>query len=443
MVRSKVVQGTFVLVIAGLTVRLLGFVYRVALTRVIGSEGMGLFQMVFPVFILAITAATMGVPVALSKEVASSHAQNDWRAIDSARKVSLLIAFGGAVAVSLLLLAGADWISTAVLSDARIRLSIMLLPGAVIFSALASTFRGYFQGLQEMVPTGASQVVEQVVRVTVMLVVVGKAMPYGLEWAVAAAIAAVGVGELAGLLTLWAYRVGERFVTRPWGRSQSTTALPRVAMDLLGLSVPVALTRFAGSFGHLLDASLIPTRLQVAGSSIAEATALFGQLSGMALPVLYLPTVLIFPLATAILPAVSESYSRHNYELLQTRVKQALGFTLAVGIITVIALRAGAGLIATLLYDLPEVGPLIEHVAYAAPFAYLFYISASILNGLGRTSEVFYISMASTALRIGLLFVLVTPGLGITGAILAYTSGLGLAAALNLARVFLHIRKGS
>jgi len=124
-------------------------------------------------------------------------------------------------------------------------------------------------------------------------------------------------------------------------------------------------------------------------------------------------------------------------------VKQALGFTLAVGIITVVALRAGSGLIATLLYDLPEVGPLIEHVAYAAPFAYLFYISASILNGLGRTSEVFYISMASTALRIALLFVLVTPGLGITGAILAYTSGLGLAAALNLARVFLHIRKGS
>jgi len=438
MKERPIVRGTIILTAGGLVSRVIGALYRIVLIRLIGVEGLGLYQLPFPLFLLGISIATLGLPVGLSKVVADAVAAGEPERAHRMYLVSLRFTLVGAAVVATGLFMLAPVLASNLLTDERVLPVIRAVAIALFFSCISGTMRGYFHGRQDMVPSATSQVVEQIVRTAGSLLLAWWMLPRGPAWAAMGAMLGVALGEVASIVTLAA-----------WIRLRRTTAVdsraPRDSLggamgrsgvgELLSLSVPLALTRTLYSVERTVEVGLIPRRLEVIGYTAAQATAAYGQLTGIAVSLLFLPTVFIFPLTTALLPAVAEMAVR-TPETLSRRIGALTGVALGLGAAAAVGFYSLGGWLAGTVYGVPEAGRLIRLLAVVAPVAYLEFISTSILNGLGKTRRVFEHTLAGVFVRLSLIQLLVSnPALGVGGVLWAYAAGHLVTAFMNLASI--------
>ena len=200
--KQSFLKGAMVLSIAGAISKIMGAIYRIPLARLIGGEGMGLYQMAYPIYTTILSLATAGVPVAISVLVSRKETQG--YAGDSRKifRVSLLILLVFGFLLTLLVMQSASFIANSVLKEPRAYYPILAVAPAIFFAGLMSVFRGYFQGHQSMIPTAVSQVIEQLFRVTAVLILAILLFPRGLEYAAAGATFGAVVGGVIGLLVL-------------------------------------------------------------------------------------------------------------------------------------------------------------------------------------------------------------------------------------------------
>jgi stage V sporulation protein B len=180
-------RGAMVLTIAGVVVKLLGAVYRIPFTRIAGSEGIGLYQMAYPIYVALLSLSTAGIPVALSFLIAERGAMGDRHGARQVFSVSLIFLFclGGILAAGLFYIS--PFLAQRVLGDNRAYYSLIAVAPAVFIISVAAAFRGYFQGWRLMWPTAVSEVVEQVIRVGTVLLAAQALMSRGVEYAAAGA----------------------------------------------------------------------------------------------------------------------------------------------------------------------------------------------------------------------------------------------------------------
>lgn len=170
MSKQSFIKGTMILLAAGILNRLLGFIPRITLPRVIGAEGVGLYQMGWPFLIVILTFITGGIPMAVAKLVAEAEAERNERRIRSILKIALSLSIALGVFFTLLCLVASSWITTHLLTDTRVYLTFLSMSPIILIVAVASVIRGYFQGRQNMIPTATSQIAETVVRIIMVLV---------------------------------------------------------------------------------------------------------------------------------------------------------------------------------------------------------------------------------------------------------------------------------
>ena len=204
--RQSFLKGALILSAAGAISKILGAIYRIPLARLIGAEGIGLYQMAYPIYTTILALATAGVPVAISILIARKETQGFPGESRRILRVSLLLLAVFGLLLTLLVMASAKFLALHVLQDGRAYYAIVAVAPAIFLAGLMSVFRGYFQGQQTMLPTAVSQVVEQKFRVTAVLFLAYLLFPRGLEFAAAGATFGAVVGGLGGLLVLlWFY----------------------------------------------------------------------------------------------------------------------------------------------------------------------------------------------------------------------------------------------
>lgn len=430
--KQSLTYGTLVLTASSLYNRILGFVYQILLVRLIRAEGIGLFSMIYPIYVLAQVVASAGIPVAIAKLVAEDRAQNNAPGAYRLFKVSLALVFGISLLVTVLMAALAPTLMDRVFPNPNVYLAfLVLLPGVFIVS-VCSAFRGYFQGLQQMAPTAVSQAFEQTIRVVVGLVLAYVLGVRGVAYATAGASAGVVVGELAGLLLMTAIFLRFR-PAESVRRARVWAPLPVTCARIFQLAAPVTLTRFVSTALLSVDALLIPQRLTAAGMEMQAATAAYGKLVGMAEAVMFTPGIITLSLATALVPAVSDALAQHNMGLLRKRVSAAVRVTLFVGIPSAALFYLLADHICGILFGYPDAGVLLATLALGAPFLYLTQTTTGILQGLGKAMDSFRNLVASSVIKIAAIITLTgMPALGAKGAALALAVHFAVMALLNL-----------
>lgn len=432
-----ILKGTLVLTAAGIIVKIIGSLNWVILSRVLGGEGMGLYQMAYPLYLLALSVSSAGIPVAVSIITAERFAEQDHRGARRIFRIAacLLAATGGLF--SLLMYFGAGWlIEERFIRDARAYHSLVALAPAIFLVTLLAAYRGYLQGWQIMTPTALSQVGEQVFRVVTMLIFATLLAPRGVEYAAAGATFGAAPGALAGLLVMlffyWRHRARLSGETAAAGPAAVVPA-SRIISRILGLSLPISASSVMLPVVANLDLFIVPRRLEAAGYSVAAATEQFGYLTGMAVPLAGLATVLTGALATSIVPAVSEACARGDRERLYRRT--AAGFRLA-NVVTVpasVGVFILAGPLTTMLYHAPGAAPAVETLAFSILFLGIHQVSTGILQGMGRTLVPAVNMLLAAAVKVGLNWTLTAvPSLGINGAAWATVADTVLAALLNM-----------
>lgn len=419
-------RGTLALTAAGVFSRVAGSFYRILLVRVVGQTGIGLFQMAVPVYALAATLASLGLPAALAKVVAERAARGDWPGVARARRAAMLLTLAATAITLVLAWAATGIVAERVLTDPRTRPALLVMPAAVAAVAWASVLRGYFQGLQDLVPGAAAQVVEQVVRIATILPLAALLVPLGLGAAAAGAMAGMAAGELAGLacLVIWLRR--RETILRPWRRPAAARATGRdgTAAELLRLGLPAMAGDLVGALTGAADAVIIPRRLHEAGLPWDAATGQYGELMGMVMPILFLPMVLTYPLGMALIPAVASAQALGNRALLVRRMLLGTRLTLGIALASSALFHAAPGPLARLLYGDTAIAPLIALLAVAAPFVYVQSLENAILMGLGRNAQSFRNYTLGVCVRLGLIYALTgIPSLGIRGALWGIVAG--------------------
>ena len=423
--------GAALLVAAGILSKVLGAIYRIPLARLIGPEGMGLYGMAYPLYSVILALSTAGIPVAISQLVAEKLAEDKPKQAGAVFKVAsrTLLLSGLFFSVLTVILARVS-LDGRLLRDSRAFWPLVATAPAVLLVSLNSALRGYFQGFQDMRPTAASQVIEQLLRAVTALVLGYLLLPRGLEFAAAgAAFGAVTGAAAAWVVLRWYWRtssVGTLAVV-PWPYNWQ-----QVLGQILALAIPVTLSSLVMPIMQSLDVLLVPVRLEAAGYTVSEATSLFGQLTQMALTLINLPVIITGSLAVSLVPAVSAAQAARNHPRLQKYIEAALRLTVLLEFPAVAGLYLLAGPIMSLLYDVPEAGPILAALAASCLFLGLHQTTASILQGLGRSDLPVWSLMVGAAAKVVLTYVLTgLPAFGIRGAAWATVATFAVAAALN------------
>ena len=439
---NKFVKGTLILTVSSIVVKVIGSLNWIILSRVLGGEGIGLYQMGFPIYLMAITLSSAGIPVAISIITAEKLAQKDFLGAKRVFNVSLRLLFVTGLVFASALFFGAHWlIDNHWIRDSRAYYSIIALAPAVFFVTFLASFRGYLQGWQIMTPTAASEIVEQLMRVVTMIVFANMFMPHGLAYAAGGASMGAGVGAFCALLVLmWFYgRLKQKLKAdlqqqNPLATRESARA---IISRLLRLALPVSMSSLMLPVVANLDLLIVPQRLEAAGFHISQATEFFGYLTGMAVPLINLATIFTAAMTISLVPAISESRALNDVFGIRAKTRTAFRVALIITCPCFVGMYFLAEKIAALIYNAPGAADAIQTMSVGILLLGLHQISTGILQGLGRTSIPVINMILAAAVKVFLSWTLTAiPTLGIKGAAMATVVDFGLAAVLNMIFIY-------
>ncbi|MBP1999003.1 stage V sporulation protein B [Paenibacillus shirakamiensis] len=424
--RQSFIHGTMILLAAGIINRILGFIPRILLPRIIGAEGVGLYQLGYPFFLVIVTIISGGIPLAVAKLVAEAEIAGKPERTKVILRTSLALSLGAGFLFTFICLFGASWITQYILPDSRVYHTFISMSPMIVIVAVSSVYRGYFQGRQDMIPSASSSIMETLTRILCVLWFSYLLLPMGIEYGAAGAMLGVVAGEIVGMIVLLLQlrRVrsknhGEEAELE--GSNIAEELTPRKAVHrILGIALPVTGGRLIGSLSYLLESITTARSLALAGVATAVATAQYGALQGMIIPILLLPGALTASLSISLVPSLAEAQARGDMRTIHKRLHQSIKLALVSGAPFAVIMYVMAEPLCVLLYRNSDIAGMLR---WMAPFALLIYLQGPLqaaLQALDQPGKALRNTLIGAIIKIGLILYLASnPAFGIYGAVLA------------------------
>lgn len=428
------ISGTLILTGAGLLSRLIGFFYRIYLSRLFGEENMGIYQLISPVISLAFSICAGSYQTAISKMTSefAVHAPSQkspltkrpfWAALLIVLPLSLLC-----TAVTFLF---ASPIGTYLLKEERTIPLLRIISFSFPFVGIHACINGWFYGMKKAGLPAAAQLIEQLTRVGCVYFVTTYTLTSRQTPNISIAVFGLALGELVSMLVavftyLPFFSESSRAASSPFhpsfshlpAFSKSSIPLPadypHIFHNLLALVIPLTANRLILTLLGSAESVAIPERLRLYGYNTETALSVFGVLTGMAMPLIFFPNALTGSIAVMLLPEISENYSLKKYDAVRKLTMQTMKYCFLMGLCCMLVFVTFGPFIGSFLFHSSFAGECIRTLGFICPFLYLDTTLSGILQGLGKAGSIFWINTASTLVR--LLFVyLAVPILGIKG----------------------------
>lgn len=440
---SKFARGTLILTIGALLCKVIGAFYRIPLSNILGPEGIGVYQLVFPVYSLFLIFASGGVPAALSKLVASCRAKGERsRAKRFLFQAILLLAFFSLVFALLFFLLGAK-IAT-FQGNSLASLGYVGAAAAIIFASVLTAFRGYFQGYQNMLPTAVSQILEQVLKLVLGLTFAFLLMPKGVGFGAMGAMLGVAVGEVVALAYLFVSYLAKREKTDILEPKNEKTFWQDFWI-FIKLVFPITLNASILPLILAVDSFLIVNLLNSSGVSSLFSTQMFGVYSGMVNSLINFPTIVSTALATALIPAISFQNELGKNE----RIESIFKIVFFVSIPFVFIFLAFSRQIIAILYpsatqgELLGVGALLLRIcAINVFYISILQVATAILQAKNRSFGALLNLFVAGIVKVLLTVFLVQSPLLIYGAAVASVMCYAISSGLNIIMLRGEVRFG-
>lgn len=446
---NSFLKGAAILSIAGILVKILGAIYRIPLSNIIQSEGMGYYQTAYPFYTLLLTLSTAGIPVAIAKLVSENRAIGDYKSAYKVFKVALIGLFIGGILTSLFLGMNARAIVDS-LGNSNAYYALIALVPALLFVPMMSAFRGLFQGRQTMAPTAISQVVEQLFRVLVGLSLTYLLLGRGIPIAAGGASFGGSMGAIGGLIVMVVIFLRSRreihieVASSQIDREYSTSKIVR---DLLVIAIPITMGAAIAPIMDTVDAALVLQRLQTINYSEAMANQLYGELKGMAQTLINLPQVFSIAISMSLVPSISDAFARNNRKDIRTLISSGIRLTLIIGLPCAFGLFVLSNPIINLLYfnnpaeTIRSTGEILAYLSFGVIFLTLVQALTAILQGLGRPFVPVRNLFIGAVLKVILTYTLVAvPAINVKGAAISTVVVYATAAILDLVGVIKYTR---
>lgn len=421
--KGAFLKGAAWIAAGGFIAKVIGAVYRIPLTNLIGGRGLGLYQLVYPVYCLLLTVSAIGIPSSIAKLTAEKVArgENDRAVFKTAMKLFLWIGLAG----SILMGAIAPFLSRAQGSEEVLTGYFVLSPSVLLVSAI-SVFRGWFQGRNRMFPTALSEVIEQTVKVGFGLLFAYLFKDNVIK-AVVMLLLSVTLSELVTLLVMWILfqRVPVPHISKNDGGMVEVKTV-------LKMSLPVTFNSILLPLSGVLDSILAPRLL---GAYATDAVTLFGLFSGGAVTVINLPVSICYGLAAATIPRIAEAEARG--QKLRKNIFFSLGITVLVGAVSAVGLYIFAEPAAKIIFhsltatELETLSGLIKVFSVSALTLSSVQTLSACLTAQGKPQYAALSMLVALTVKTGLyVFWLRDPAVSVFG--LAYATNIAYAVAFLL-----------
>ncbi|MCI9017962.1 MAG: polysaccharide biosynthesis protein [Lachnospiraceae bacterium] len=427
--KHPLIAGTLILTLTGLASRFIGFFYKIFLSRTIGAEGIGIYQMIFPIYGVCYALTTAGAEIAISRFVSGEIARGKKEQARSILWIGLSMSLALSLFTTLTVYLNADLIALRLLHEARCANLLRIMSITVPFGACHSCVSGYYYGLQKTAVPACAQLFEQLVRVAAVYIIYQVSLEEGLTLSPAAAVIGLVLGEFASMLfTLFAIS-SESLRTR----TQKAAVFPTrsYAKRMFREAAPVSANRVCMNLLGSAEAILLPLTLQQYGLTVERALSVYGTLTGMAMAFIQFPSVLTNAVSVMLLSSVSESQAAGNQNQIARTIRKTIRFCLPLGIACTVFFLLTGKTLGTFFFKNPMAGDFIITLAWICPFLYLNSTLHSILNGLGRTAAGFINNLIGVMIRIFFILTFV-PRFGIQGYLWGILSNQLFVAFLNV-----------
>lgn len=417
--RGRLAGGAAVLALGSVVAKLIGAFHRVPLTNILGAGGMGVYQLVFPVYALFITLSTAGIPTALSRLVAEHRARGEDARKYLAAALFTLIALSVLAGVLIVALSHvlARWQGNPAAADGYV-----VIAPAVVFSGIVAGLRGWFQGEMRMAPTALSAVIEQLVKLGVGVGLAALFAPRGMTAAVLGALAGVTVSEAVAAAYLFVVRAVER---RRGEGARGTLRLDAVERGaMFRTAAPIALLSVIIPLGAFSDTFIVVNALKWGGADTAAATAMYGLYCGPVTSLVNLPVAVAMALAVAVVPSVSVSRAEADLGGVLAKSRMSVKLVYLVGVPSALFLMVFGRNILSVLYptldvfEVREAARLLSVAAFGVVLAGSTQIYVSLLQALDRTKSAVKSLFAAVVVK-AVLSVLLVRFMGVMGAAVA------------------------
>lgn len=418
-----IIKGTIILTATGLITRLIGFAYRIFLSRLIGAEGMGIYQLIGPVSGICFALCCGPIQTSVSRFVAGASASESRGSSRSyfygGLMLSEFMAFLSAATVYFY----AAQIAERLLGEPRCTILLQLLALSLPITAAHASINGYYYGKKKTEVPALSQLAEQIIRVLSVYAMAFYAEKRGISLSVTIAALGLLTGEIASLmvsliaiqLTFFKDNKKQRHSSIADKKllCSSDITLPRIIKRISIMASPLTANRLILGFLQSVEAIQIPAQLMLSGLTNSEALSVYGVLTGMALPFIFFPSALTNSVSVMLLPSVAEAQSANNEARIGRTTEISIGFSLYMGILCAGIFAAFGGDMGIIFFQDANAGAYIRILGWLCPFLYLAATVGSILNGMGCTGTTFTQNLIGLVCRLSFVFLLI-PEYGIT-----------------------------
>lgn len=403
LIKNSLISGTLLLTAAGVISRFIGFYYKIFLSRTIGAEGLGIYQLIFPVFSLVLSVSAAGIQTSISRFAAGAPTDKQAKGyLAAGLSMSISLSLAGMFLVS----SRSDWFCRVMMDNADGSGLLHIMSLAIPLSAVHSCINGYYYGRKKAGIPAFSQLFEQLIRVSGVWLIMQITLKQGKTPTPAHAVWGLLIGEVAATL----FCLTAMLFARPAGKitpSPSASGifrrLPRILRyykNLLSLAVPLTLSRLLGSIFTSLESLLIPLSLRAFGYTSSDALSVYGILTGMVFSTIMFPAVLSNSLSVMLLPAVSNACARGQKNLIRKAVRRTVESCTILGLICTLGFLLCGNWIGIHLFHNTLAGVYLETLCWICPFVFLGSTLNSILHGLGRAATTLFINLAASSMRI-------------------------------------------
>ncbi|MCI9378444.1 MAG: polysaccharide biosynthesis protein [Eubacterium sp.] len=400
--KNPVISGALLLTAAGILGKIIGFFYRIFLSRTIGAEGLGIYQLIFPISTICFAITVSGLSTSLSKFIAE-YKDKDPTAPKRFLRACLLLSGILSLAAMFVLFRYSSFIAKNILLEPRCEPLIPILACSIPFASVHSCIHGYYYGKKKAGVPAVSSFIEQFVRVFFVFLLYQIHTEQGKPMDASAAVWGLVFGEAGAFL----FCMTALLLSKDKALIPSGFKVQGVGRKLVSYSIPLSMNRLALTLFASFESILIPSRLGLFGYSQSDALSVYGVLTGMALSIIMFPTVLTNSVSVMILPVISEADSKHNTDKISQTIYQTIFACLLFGSLCTAGFLFTGNLIGDYLFGNALAGKFIRMLSFICPFLFLSSVLSSILHGLGMPGYPFILNMAGSLMRICFVYFLI------------------------------------
>ena len=429
MSKKVIIKGTLILTIAGFLTKLLGFYNRIFLTRVIGVKELGIYQLIFPIYILVISFCCQGIGTAITKHVSYYLGRNESTNSKSVFRLGQCISLVLSFVCMLIIYIFSTPISIHILKNSDCGKLLRIISIALPFVAAKNCINAYFIGRDNPKVQGLSHLTEQLVRIITAYVLV-----YVIYTDFDAALATISVvtGEiLSGILSIFIICVSR---TKEKS-SQPIATQSTLVKSFLQDAIPITSNNLIFTLFASLEAILLPAMLYKYYGDSNTAMELYGIITGIVVPFLLFPATITTAISTMLLPAISKAKAHENYRKIKDAIFLCVSFCLILGVLAYLGYTFLGEWACEFAFKSTAAGVILKKMCFICPFIYICGVLSTILNGLDKAFSNMLINVGGLIIRI-LFVTFLVPRCGFE----AYVLGMSTAYILMLLLMGLTIK---